>query len=206
VGHAESTTSALHKLLAALLVALFLPALAFAEGHCSTVHMVGSTGEYVFKDMSVGWEVATKLSDGIRKPGGHLYASGVLLRMDGKPLPWHESLNLTRISCEHDFENDERLNMVSKGIKCKLLKAYVYDSFGNDGRCYLDLDEIEFDMKISLLGITGESTSMVCANEHLDINLRDRLVIMTHLPNGTANCKVEPYTLQLSQVPKEREY
>ena len=194
------------KLLVPLLVVLSFPALAFAEGPCSTVHMIGSTGEYVFKDMSGGWEVATKSSDGIRKPGGHLFASGVLLRTDGKPLPWKESLNLTRISCEHNYEYGEGGNMVSKGIMCKLVRAYVHDSFRNDERCYLDLDEIEFDMKTSLFGITGENTSMVCANERLDINLQDNLVIMTHLPNGNANCKVETYTLQLSQVPKDREY
>jgi hypothetical protein len=67
------------KLLASLLMTLFLPTLVFAEGQCSTVHMLGSTGEYVFKDLS-GFEPVIKPSDGIRRPGGQLFARGVLLR------------------------------------------------------------------------------------------------------------------------------
>ena len=191
------------KILAALLTVLFFPALAFAEGQCSTVHMLGSDGDYVFKDMSGGLEIATKSSDGIRKPGGHLFAKGVLLRTDGKPLENNE-FNLTTIRCEHDYEYDERLNTVSKGVKCKLAKAYVYESV--TGKCFLDLDENDFDMQVSVFGFTGESSWYGCTKEHLDINLHDKLVTITYLPNGTANCKVTPYTLQLSRVPKEREY
>src|SRR5208337_917874 len=109
------------KLLAALLMVLFFPALAFAEGQCSTVHMLGSDGDYVFKDMSSGRELVTKSSDGIRKPGGHLFAKGVLLRMDGKPLE-HNEFNLTTIRCEHDHDYGEGAHIVSKGIKCSSLE------------------------------------------------------------------------------------
>ena len=61
-------------------------------------------------------------------------------------------------------------------------------------------------MKISLLGISGENVSLGCTKEHLDINLHDRLVTITYLPDGSANCNLTPYTLRLSNVPKDREY
>jgi hypothetical protein len=163
--------------------------------------MLGSTGQYVFKDLS-GLELVTKPSDGIRKPGGRLFARGVLLRIDGKPLD-HNEFNLTTLSCEHGYYYEE-FKMVSKGIKCKLIKAYVYEP---DARsCYLDLDENDFEMQISLHGITGESSWYGCTREHLDINLHDKLVTITYMPDGTPDCKITPYTLRLSQVPKDREY
>jgi hypothetical protein len=104
----------------------------------------------------------------------------------------------------HDHEHDERLKMVSKGIKCKLNKAYVYES--SEKSCFLDLDENAFDIQTSLLGIIEETSSYGCTKQHLDINLHDRLVTITYLPNGTPKCDVMPYTLRLSKVPKEREY
>ena len=42
--------------------------------------------------------------------------------------------------------------------------------------------------------------------ERLDINLHDSIITTTYFSNGQADCKIAPYTLQLSQVPKEREY
>ena len=152
----------------------------------------------------MGWEISTKFSDGVRKPGGHLFASGVLLRTDGKPLDGNE-FNFTKIGCDHDYKYDEGLHTISKGIKCRLTRAYVYDA--PSGRnCFLDGSESEFDMQISLLGIVGESSWGACMTEHLDVNLHDKLVTVTYLSNGNANCNVTPYTLQLRQVPREREY
>lgn len=182
---------------------LFFPALAFAEGQCSIVHMLGSTGEYVFKNMK-GWDITNNTSEGITKPGGHFFASGVLLRLDGKPLNGNE-FNYTTLQCEHDYEYGAALREVSKGIKCRLTKAYVYESAAGKS-CYLDLDENEFEMSVSLLGIAGDGSWYGCTKTHLEVNLHDKLVTITYYPDGTANCTVTPYTLRLSQVPKEREY
>ena len=141
------------KLLAVAM--LFIPASAFAEGQCSMVHMLGSTGQYVFKDADSGWQKAATPYEGIRKPGGHLAARGTLLRQDGKPLYLNE-FNLTTIDCEHDHEYNENAQMISKGIKCKLIKAYVHELAGKN--CFLDLDTEDFDMRVSTYGLTGESS------------------------------------------------
>ena len=73
------------KIMAALLAVLFFPAFAFAEGQCSTVHMIASTGEYTFLDLAAPGKEEVQRRDEHKWPGEAVRVS------DGILEPWGAS-------------------------------------------------------------------------------------------------------------------